>query len=222
MTQKPISLPPVVAVAAAALTTGLLLAPCSSASPAHAEVGEDFTAMAPKAVDSSSHTPGDLRYNGGEIEVVAGGDSILITAPPPSASARTAVPVPHCGYKAKNRTKVATYSRAGVKGFGGNKAYLRCGSYGKAGWGLRHIGERHKSDWENKAAGSGWYDMMEFATKQALKKPKSATRQANDTYAYCAPIELRYNGKVYDRFAVKAPVSHGGKNVITSYPTKKC
>lgn len=145
-----------------------------------------------------------------------------LTVPAESVSAQKAVPVPYCSYQAKNQTRVATYSRKGVKGFGGSTAYMRCGSYGQSGWGLRHIGERHKSDWATKAGGASWYDMMEFATKQTLKKPKTAVRQANDTYAYCAPIELRYNNKVYDRFFTKSPVSHSGKNVITSYPTKRC
>lgn len=146
---------------------------------------------------------------------------------PRKVESQKKTPVPYCSYKAKNQTKVRTFSRAGVKGFDGNKAYLRCGSYtntktGQSAWGLRHIGEKHKNDWANKAGGSDWFDMMEFATKSTLKKPESAVRSGQDTYGYCAPVELKYNGKIYDRFKTVAPVSHQGKNVITSSPVKKC
>lgn len=114
-----------------------------------------------------------------------------------------------------------------MKGFGGGSAYLRCGKYDnsktkRSGWGLRHIGERHKTNWANKAGGNDWFDMMEFATKATLKKPKSAVRDGNDSYNYCAPVELKYKGKVYDRFKTVSPVSHKSKNVLSSYPAKKC
>jgi len=33
---------------------------------------------------------------------------------------------------------------------------------------------------------------------------------------------LKYNGKTYDTFKTNVPVSYGGKNVITSFPAKKC
>ncbi|WP_209324558.1 hypothetical protein [Brevibacterium renqingii] len=91
---------------------------------------------------------------------------------------------------------------------------------GKPGGGLRHIGENHKKEWQGKASGGDWYALMEFANKQVLKKPEKAPRQANDTYAYCAPVELKHNGKVFDRF--KVPVSHKGKNIITSFTSSKC
>lgn len=64
--------------------------------------------------------------------------------------------------------------------------------------------------------------MMEFATKQTLKKPQTVKRGADDTYNYCAPVKLKYKGKTYDTFKTNVPVSFKGKNIITSYPAKKC
>lgn len=180
------------------------------------------TLIAAPASAAEANVPDELAKNGGTIEIVAAGESKTLEVSPRKVEAQKKTPVPYCSYKAKNQTVVKTYSRAGVKGFGGSKATLRCGAYGKSGWGLRHIGEGHKRHWENKAAGSGWFDMMEFATKQTLKKPQSAVRQANDTYNYCAPVQLKYKGKTYDSFKTNVPVSHGGKNVITSFPAKKC
>jgi hypothetical protein len=170
---------------------------------------------------AESSVPKQLLEAGGTITVTAGGESMDLKVPGKSAKPQK-VPVPYCSYKAKNQALVHTYSRSGVKGFGGSKATLRCGKYGKDGWGLRHIGENHKKEWESKAAHSDWYSLMEFANKQILKKPEQAPRQANDTYAYCGPVELKYNGKVYDKFKTIVPVSHKGKNIITSFTSKKC
>lgn len=161
-----------------------------------------------------------LSQDGGSITVAAGGESMELAVPAGGVETEK-VPVPYCSYKAKNQAVVHTYARSGVKGFGGSKAALRCGSYGKAGWGLRHVGENHKKEWQGKASGGDWYDLMEFANTQALKKPKAAPRQANDTYRYCTPVELKYKGKVYDRFNAVAPVSYAGKNIVTSFTSKK-
>lgn len=173
-----------------------------------------------QTVDERS-VPDELREAGGTITVTAGGESMNLEVPKQKVEVQK-VPGPYCSYKAKKQTVVHTYARSGVKGFGGSKAALRCGNYGKAGWGLRHIGENHKKEWQGKASGGDWYALMEFANKQVLKKPEKAPRQANDTYAYCAPVELKHNGKVYDRFKVIVPVSHKGKNIITSFTSSKC
>lgn len=81
----------------------------------------------------------------------------------------------------------------------------------------------HKNEWANKAGNSNWYSLMEFANKQVLKKPEQVPkRKANDTYSYCGPIELKFNGKVCDKFKTIVPVSHKGKDIITSFTSKKC
>jgi hypothetical protein len=64
--------------------------------------------------------------------------------------------------------------------------------------------------------------MMEFVIRATLKKPELAVRHAHDNDKYCAPVELKYKGKVYDRFKTVSPVSHKGTNVMASYPAKKC
>ncbi|MCF2571611.1 hypothetical protein [Brevibacterium sp. UCMA 11754] len=46
--------------------------------------------------------------------------------------------------------------------------------------------------------------------------------QGNDTHNYRAPVQLKYNGKTYDKFLTNVPVSHVGKNIITSFPAKAC
>lgn len=178
--------------------------------------------IATPASAATTSVQDELDKNGGTIEIVAAGESKTLEISPRKVETQKKTPVPYCGYKGSSQTHVKTYTRAGLKDLGGHIANLRCGSYGKGGWGLRRIGENHKGDWANKAGGNDWFDMMEFATKQTLKKPKSAIRQGNDTHNYCAPVQLKYNGKTYDKFLTNVPVSHVGKNIITSFPAKAC
>lgn len=204
-----------ITVAAAVFLMSGLVSPTAASE--KGQLGTESSAGVGEVESFDSATVRDqLSKNGGAITVTAGGESMEL-----SSVKVEKVPVPYCSYKAKNQTVVHNYARSGVKGFGGSKAALRCGSYGGSGWGLRHIGENHKKEWQGKATGGDWYDLMEFANKQALKSPKAAPRQANDTYRYCTPVELEYNGKVYDRFNAVAPVSHKGKNIITSFTSKK-
>ncbi len=180
------------------------------------------TAIAAPAGATETNVQDELAKDGGTIEMVVAGESKTFEISSSKNETQKKVPVPYCGYKGSSQAHVKTYTRAGLKDLGGHTAYLRCGSYGKDGWGLRHIGERHKSDWASKAGGKDWFAMMEFATKATLKHPQSAIRQANDTHNYCAPVQLKYNGKTYDTFKTTVPVTHVGKNVITSAPVKKC
>ncbi|UVI34600.1 hypothetical protein [Brevibacterium spongiae] len=184
------------------------------------------TIVASPANAEELNVPEKLAKSGGTVEMVVAGQSKSFEISPRNFdSQKTAVP--YCSYKAKSGTIVRTYSRAGVSGFGGSKAYLKCGKYDnektkRDGWGLRHIGDGHKKAWESKAGGSDWFEMMQFATKSTLKNPETGIRQPSDNYLYCAPVELKYNGKVYDRFKTKVPVRHKGQILMSSYPGEKC
>lgn len=165
----------------------------------------------------------ELRSNGGTITATAGGESMdFKVSGTGKVESQGNVPVPYCGKRAKNQALVRSDVHAKVSGFARGKAKLRCGSYGKGGWGLRHIGENHKEEWTGKASGGDWYELMTWASKQALSAPEKAPRQPNDTYAYCTTVELQYRGKVFDRFKTVTPVSHKGENIITSFTAAKC
>lgn len=106
---------------------------------------------------------------------------------------------------------------------------LRCGT---AGWGYKHIMDRHQQDWQNKldviqSLGMGleysWDDVMAAGAYASLDY-SDFIRVMPESNKECAVGELAYlrsDGTVLQYFNVTTVIATDSSRIITSYPSSK-
>ncbi|MGA4777628.1 hypothetical protein ACPCUX_03725 [Cellulosimicrobium sp. AB352] len=179
----------------------------------------DYTGLDPVAEDYTLAVPG------GDGLTVQRFDPKAIPLLPPRGGTEPTLPSPQatwaaCGVFDKNTKLVRTFQRVARAGFSSGKSYLRCGS---PSWGLRHVADRHRTQWEMLAmmgGSSSWRTFTDWAINEALRSPAHVWYESkNDTYVYKTKIQIRDRSDrvraVKYAYVVVARVS---KNIITTYP----
>ncbi|MGW3473534.1 hypothetical protein ACWDKQ_34945 [Saccharopolyspora sp. NPDC000995] len=127
-----------------------------------------------------------------------------------------------CGTNSPADKLVRAFPRSGAPGAGG-ASNLLCGT---AGFGYRHIKDRHMADWQNLAArvGSDWRSFADFAIAEILKVPEPGFpvyNKNNDTWTYRAPVQIRdSHGNVVDTYRPIVSVASGDQKIITAFPAR--
>ncbi|WP_344928112.1 hypothetical protein [Saccharopolyspora gregorii] len=126
-----------------------------------------------------------------------------------------------CGTNDDPGKLVRSFDR--VAGPFGPKSDLLCGT---AGFGYRHIKDRHMTQWQTLAGmvGSNWRDFADFAIAQILKAPEPGSPtfdQARNTWTYRSPVQIiDQNGVVRDTYRPFVIVAHQDTKIITAYPAR--
>lgn len=96
---------------------------------------------------------------------------------------------------------------------------LLCGT---AGYGYRHIKDRHITDWENIAfmVGWNWRDMADFALEHGLDYPQRVDyRSGNDTFLYQGSFWIADSeGNVMAKYCSQTAIASQDGKIITSFP----
>jgi len=183
----------------------------------------DYTGLDPVTEDYELAVPSVdglsvQRFNPNSIPLLPpGGGGTEPTVPSPQATWAA------CGLFDKNTKLVRTFTRVGGGGLSAGKSYLRCGSQA---WGLRHVVDRHRSQWEMLAmlgGSSSWRTFADWAINQAMRYPAHVTYVSkNDTYVYKTQIQIRdRSDRVRAVKYVYVVVARVSKNIITTYPSDK-
>ncbi|MDF9875990.1 hypothetical protein M2316_001316 [Cellulosimicrobium cellulans] len=182
----------------------------------------DYTGLDPEAEDYTLTVP---RGDGLTVDTF---DPTAIPLLPPRGEGGTSptLPSPQATWAAcevfdSNTKLVRTFQRVARAGFSYGNTYLRCGS---PNWGLRHVVDRHRTQWEMLAmmgGSSSWRTFADWAINEALRYPAHVWYESrNDTYVDKTEIQIRdRSGRVRDVKYSNVVVARVSKNIITTYPS---
>lgn len=188
-----------------ALTTGLISAILLGGQPASA------LAASP---NPSAPPPGIVLPDSNDDFSISIGDK---TYEPTGGMSKNGLAAPGCSADDPESKRVTNWQRRNPAGV----AKLVCGT---AGYGWRHIAQRHGQDYQNIVnkyqLGQSWQDFAKWAMSTTVGAPQSApVNTSNNTWSYTAPIQIRNKqGQVVRTYSMLVAISRSDEKIITAYP----